>query len=305
VARPRLVFFGTADFSLPTLRTLASLDYHIVGVVTRPDARVGRSGQPVAPAVKQYAESQRLTVLQPKRPSDIIPELRALEPTHGILVSYGRLIPASILELVAGGIINVHASLLPRWRGASPIEAAILAGDRHTGVSLMQLEPGLDTGPVYAQHKIRLGGHETKPELYDRLAALGAELLVRELPGILSGTLTPVAQPETGATSCGLITKAAGQLDWTKPASVLEREIRAYLGWPGSSGLVAGRQVIVTAAHVGLGFTRLKPGEAIASGGELAVVTGDSLLVIDRLKPAGRREMTGREFVAGVPEFHR
>lgn len=303
--RPRLVFFGTAEFSVPSLRALITSGANIVAVVTRPDARSGRHRELVAPPVKTLADNANLTVLQPTSPIQITPELAALEPTIGILVSYGRLIPASILKAFPDGIINVHASLLPRWRGASPIESALLAGDRSTGISLMRLETGLDTGPVYARHELKLGGHETRPELYDRLAALGAELLVQQLPAIILGQLKPVAQNDAKVTTCGLITKADGLIDWTKPAISLERQIRAYLGWPGSVTEISGRTVTVTAAHIGLSHGKLAPGRAIAHDGELAVATGDGLLVIDRLKPAGRREMSGREFVAGVPELRR
>ena len=305
MSRPRLVFFGTADFSVPTLRALIAGDYPIVAVVTRPDARVGRHRELVAPAVKTVAEDARLTVLQPERPAEIMPELRALEPTIGVLVSYGLIIPPSILELFPDGIINIHGSLLPRWRGASPIEAALLAGDHFTGVSLMKLESGLDTGPIYTSHHIKLGGHETKPILYERLAALGAELLAHRLPAIIDGSLPPVSQDESLVTTCGLITKADGCVDWTKPAATLEREVRAYLGWPGSAAEILGRTVTLTASHVGLGTAKIDPGTAIAHDGELAIATGNGLLIIDRLKPSGRREMTGREFVAGVPELRR
>jgi methionyl-tRNA formyltransferase len=294
----RLVFFGTDAFSVPSLIRLLAEQRHIVAVVTKPDSRTGRGRELSSPAVKRLADAGGIPVFQPSRVRDIESSLRKLEPTAGVVVAYGKIIPQAVLDVFPKGLINVHASLLPLYRGASPIEHAILAGDEDTGVTLMQLEAGLDTGPTYDSSSVQLVGTETRPDLYERLAELGADLLSSKLDAILSGTIVPVPQDNSLASHTGLINKRDGHIDWTKPAAQLEREVRAYLIWPGSHAEVSGIDVTITAAHVEPGAG--DPGTAYRTpDGQLGVHTGAETLVIDRLKPSGKREMTGQEFLAG------
>jgi methionyl-tRNA formyltransferase len=224
----------------------------------------------------------------------------ALRPDAGIVVAYGKLIPSVILEQFPKGLINIHASLLPRYRGASPIESAILAGDDATGVTLMRLDKGMDTGPTYDVAKLQLTGTETRPDLYAQLAELGSEHLSAKLTAILEGNIVPVPQDSTQATTVGLIRKQDGHIDWSQPAITIERQIRAYLDWPGSRTEITGTDATITAAHIhvadGPAGTAFK-----TPSSELAVYAGVGSLIIDRLKPAGKREMTGLEFLAGHP----
>jgi methionyl-tRNA formyltransferase len=296
-----LIFFGTDAFSVPSLIRLLAEDWPITAVVTKPDSPTGRGRQITPPAVKRLAEAKKIPVLQPNRLSDCIPQIDRLRPTAGIVVAYGKIIPESVISLFPKGLINVHASLLPRWRGASPIEHTILSGDTDTGVTLMSIEPGLDTGPTYTSAKIQLGGTETRLDLYEQLAEMGADLLSSDLGAILSGTIAPIPQDSEGVTSTKLIVKADGDIDWTNPAVRLEREVRAYLGWPGSRTTIAGTPVTITAART-LAASGGPAGTAyVTPSRELAVYTGDGSLVVDTLKPAGKAEMTGQAFLTGHP----
>jgi methionyl-tRNA formyltransferase len=298
IPRNPIIFFGTDAFSVPSLIRLLAEKWNVVGVVTKPDSHTGRGRELTYPAVKRIALASGIPVLQPPKVSEISDKLRHLNPDAGIVVAYGKIIPASVINLFPGGLINVHASLLPRYRGASPIEAAILAGDEAAGVTLMQIDEGMDTGPTYDAAKLQLAGTETKHDLYEQLAELGADLLSAKLSHILDGTIVPIPQDNTYATHVGLIQKDDGRIDWSKPAQTLEREVRAYVGWPGSRTHLAGTEVTITAARVspkdGPAGTPYK-----SPSGELAVYAGSGSLIIDTLKPAGRREMTGPEFLAG------
>ncbi|HEY2003953.1 MAG TPA: methionyl-tRNA formyltransferase [Candidatus Saccharimonadia bacterium] len=300
MTRDRIVFFGTDAFSVPSLVHLLAAEWNVVAVVTKPDSHTGRGQELTSPAVKRLAEARHIPVFQPRKLSDIEDQLSDLSPTAGIVVAYGRIIPASILRLFPKGVINVHASLLPKYRGASPIEAAILNGDPATGVTLMQLDTGLDTGPTYDNSTLQLAGTENRLSLYEQLAELGADLLETKLTAILGGTIVPIPQDSPQATTTRLITKDDGRINWSQPAETLERQIRAYLGWPGSRAELAGTEITITQAHV---FPKDGPaGTAYKTpASELAVYAAKGSLIIDYLKPAGKREMTGPEFLAGHP----
>jgi methionyl-tRNA formyltransferase len=293
-----IVFFGTDAFSLPSLIRLVSGGWNVVGVVTKPDARTGRGRQLTAPAVKRLADARGIPVLQPVSLADIETDLINLHAKIGIVVAYGKIIPANMLKLFPLGLINVHASLLPKYRGASPIEAAILSGDTETGVTLMQLEAGLDTGPTYDIATLQLDGTENRIDLYEHLAEMGADLLEAQIGAILEEQVVPIPQDHGSAVTVGRINKADGLIDWSKPAETLEREVRAYLGWPGSRTTIAGADVTITEAH-----TAEDHGPAGVAyktkNGELAIYAGDGSLVIDSLRPAGKRDMSGRDFLAG------
>lgn len=228
-------------------------------------------------------------------------DLKPHEAKLAVLAAYGRILPQRVLDEFPLGIINIHPSLLPIYRGPTPIEQAILDGAPKTGVSIMRLTAAMDEGPVYKQKGVALTGHESKADLAGHLQALGAELLLEVLPGIASGELKPRQQPhpDRDASYTKLIRKADGAIDWAKPATQLEREVRAYLGWPGSFTAIAGTEVIITAAEV---INENGPaGQPFKAGGSLAVYCGKEALKIIRLKPSGKREMTGSEFLAGHP----
>jgi methionyl-tRNA formyltransferase len=298
VTPDRLIFFGTDAFSVPALIQLISEHWNLVAIVTKPDSRAGRGQELTFPAVKRLGLASGIPVLQPEKLSDIHNEIKNLKPDAGIVVAYGKIIPQRIMDLFPKGLINIHPSLLPLYRGSSPIEATILNDDTDTGVTLMRIDAGMDSGPTYTADKLQLDGTENRPDLYEKLAEMGASLLTAKLSGILEGTIVALPQEKSKATKTERIQKSAGTVVWTKPAVQLEREVRAYLGWPGSHGQVAGTDAIITSVRVAPNSG--KPGTAyITPAEELAVYTGDGSLIIDTLKPAGKREMTGPEFLAG------
>jgi methionyl-tRNA formyltransferase len=298
-----IVFFGTDAFSVPSLIRLIATNRSVVAVVTKPDSFTGRGRTLTQPAVKRLALSKDIPVYQPLDLATIETQLCALKPQLGIVVAYGKIIPPTLLRLFPDGLVNVHASLLPRYRGASPIESAILAGDDETGATLMHIDAGLDTGPTYDVAKLQLGGTETREELYARLAELGADLLANNLSAILEGRVVAIPQNESEAVTVGRIKKIDGQIDWNKPAIKLEREVRAYLGWPGSYTKLGKTILTITAAHVErLATDPKQPGQPFKTeSGQLAYSTAKNALVVDRLKPAGKREMPSRDFLAGHP----
>lgn len=246
-----LVFFGTEDFSLVALRGLIEAGYTIAAVVTKPDSKKGRGHKVTPPQVKVLAEAHGIPVWQPTKLTAIADDIVALGDVAGVLVSYGKIIPQSIIDLFSPGIINVHPSLLPIYRGPSPIESAIKNDDAETGVSIMRLSAAMDAGPVYAQSSHALSGTETRPALYATLATGGTKLLLDTLPAILDGSLTPAPQDDSKAVYCSLLDKRDALLDLTSmSAAQAERTIRAHLGFPKSKLELLGQPCVITAAHV-------------------------------------------------------
>lgn len=247
----KILFFGTEDFSAASLSALIAAGYTIAAVVTKPDSKKGRGHKLSAPLVKEIALAHDIPVWQPQKLATIADDIKKLQPIAGVLVSYGKIIPQSIIDLFTPGIINVHPSLLPKYRGPSPIESAIVNGDATTGVSIMQLSSAMDAGPVYRQTRINLTGTETGPLLYKKLAQIGADELTSVLPTILAGLLQPTEQDDTQVTYCQLLTKADGELDPTRlTAAEAERRVRAYQTFPKTRLALDDRVVIVTNAHV-------------------------------------------------------
>jgi methionyl-tRNA formyltransferase len=247
----KILFFGTEDFSAASLEALIDSGFDVAAVITKPDAPKGRGHKLTEPLVKRIAVSHDIPVWQPAKLNDIHGDIKALQPVAGVLVSYGRIIPQSIIDLFTPGIINVHPSLLPAYRGPSPIESAILNGDDTTGISIMRLSSKMDAGPVYHQVEHTLSGTETKPYLYKMLAEIGASELVKVLPEILNGSLTPREQNDELASYCNLLNKNDGVLDpSTMTAIDAERKVRAYLGFPKTRLNLFGHNVIITKASV-------------------------------------------------------
>lgn len=308
--RARTVFFGSGSFAVPILEALVSApEIELVGVVAAPDRPSGRGGRIQSVPVVRRARELGLPVLQPARVRDpeVIEAIARLRPDLGVLADYGRLIPEALLALPARGILNLHPSLLPRHRGAAPIQATILAGDREAGVTLIRMDAGLDTGPIVAVERWPLGGRETAPELEARAAAAGAALLRRSLAGWLAGTLPAHAQPAEGVTLTRPLRRADGHLDPARTAAELERQVRAYQPWPGSyldSSL--GRLVVWRASVLADGAGpagRAEPGQLVAVGDGLGLVTAHGLLRLEEVQLAGRRRMTGPELRRGHPEL--
>lgn len=286
-----IVFFGTEDFSAGFLDALCDGGYDVRLVVTKPDAKKGRGHKLSAPLVKVRAQARNIPVIQPDKLSDIRGAVGAIgDDAAGILVSYGKIIPQSIIDLFDPGIINVHPSLLPRYRGPSPIESAILNGESETGVSIMQLSKEMDAGPVYSQIRTSLDGTETRAELYQMLGALGVDELLRVLPDIMSGALQPSPQDDSHATYCSLLSKADGTL---RPdgltAQQAERQIRAYQGFPKSRLTFGGMTIIVTKAHVS---------DERRTPLDLKCKDGRFLSVDELIAPSGKA-MTAGDFLRG------
>ena len=247
---PKIVFFGTENYSLITLKALVDNGFNVVCVVTKPDTRRGRGHKLAEPPVKTFAKSHNIPVLQPNKVSEITEHIKQLQPVTGILVAYGKIIPQSIIDLFTPGIINVHPSLLPKYRGPSPIESAIANRDHETGVSIMQLDKKMDAGPVYSQITQPLNEKETKPELYDKLFHDGTALLIKNLPDIINNTIIPTPQNDNNATYCQLLTKENSWIDPERmTAAEADAHVRAHLGFPRSRINIGGRDIIITKSH--------------------------------------------------------
>jgi len=304
-ADARIVFAGSPEFAVPSLRSLIESGYDVVAVLTQPDRPAGRGRRLQPVAVKEFAAGAGLDVLQPQNLSaaDIQHKLRSMSPDLMIVVAYGLLLPVAVLEIPRAGCINVHASRLPRWRGASPVQAAILAGDPISGVSIMRMEQGLDTGPVYAIEDIRIGEHETAGQLHDRLAQAGAHMLVRALEGILDGSSIPRAQSAADATYAGRISKADAAIDWTRSAVTIDRQIRAYNPWPVAETRLDGLRLRCWFAELaGAHGSDAAPGECVSAGPDgVDIQTGDKVLRLKELQLPGGQRMDAGEFVRGHP----
>lgn len=297
ISKP-IVFFGTEDFSLIALQALLDANAPVALVVTKPDMQKGRGHHVVEPPVKKLAKLHNIPVLQPYRIIDCMSEVNTLDQPVGVLVSYGKIIPQTVIDLFSPGIINIHPSLLPRYRGPSPIESAILNGDTETGVSIMRLDARMDAGPVYAQTRMRTTGRETAETLYMQLGELGAHMLIENLPAIIDGSLSAKAQDEVDATYCNLLTKEAGIIDWNKSAIEIERDIRAYHAWPKSRTSLAGIECIITEADIRV-MSKAAPGTLLPEKNKLFVATGADWLEIKSIKPIGKKEMPIQAFLQG------
>jgi methionyl-tRNA formyltransferase len=302
VASPRTVFFGSGSFALPVLIRIADPSLaRLVGVVSAPPRPSGRGRRPSSTPVAKAAEQAGRPLLTPAslRDQAALAALAALRPELIVLADYGRLIPGSVLALPPLGALNLHPSLLPRHRGASPIPATIAAGDTRTGVTLMRMDEGLDTGPIVAQRMVALDGSETAPELEASLAQLAAELLADSLPAWVSGGLTERPQPVEGASLTRPLRREDGRLDPALPAHRLERQVRAYQPWPGSWLEWDSDRIVVWRASVEETRTTDLPGTVAATAAGPVLVTSDGGLRLDEVQPAGRRRMSGADYLRG------
>lgn len=298
----RIVFFGNERLGIglgtkvPVLRALLANDYEIAAVIVAQNGG-SKSRNNRSLEIEEVADANGIPVLSPNNLEDIKSDLVNMRAKAGVLIAYGKIIPKNIIDIFPRGIINIHPSLLPLHRGPIPIESVILNNEKETGVSLMQLTDKMDAGPVYAQEKINLSGTEYKDELAEKLVNLGSKLLIEKLPYVLNGTLEPVKQNSSLATYDKLIKKSDGELDFTKTASDLERQVRAFVGWPRSKANIGSNEIIVTRAHV----TKASgtPGTLYFEGDYFGVHCQENTLIIDTLIPAGKKEMSGSEFLLG------
>lgn len=306
---PRIVFMGTPEFAVPSLAALLNAGYDVVGVLTKEDQPAGR-GQQIEPSpINRLAVARGVPVQQPHtlRSAAAQAALAALAPDLIVVAAYGLILPQAVLDLPRHGCVNVHGSLLPRQRGAAPIAAAILAGDAEAGITLMLMDAGVDTGPMLASAALPIAPDDTTGSLTVKLADLGADLLVRMLPGWLNGDLAPRPQPEAGATYAPRIDKEAGQIDWTEPAALIERRVRAYQPWPSAYTTWNGQRLKVLRARVADGDPARgsgEPGTVIAGAGDAAgVMTGAGVLWLEEVQLAGKRALRLPAFLQGARGF--
>jgi methionyl-tRNA formyltransferase len=302
----RIVFIGTGEIGVPTLRTLFQSEHAVVGVVTQPDKPVGRSQRIQSPPVKQ-AWSRGFPAAEPTKPAPpllqptkikdapAIDQIRQLNPDLIVVMAYGQILPREVLDIAKIACLNLHASLLPRWRGAAPIQAAIASGDEETGITVMFMDEGLDTGDILLQRKITISPNETGGSLHDRLAEIAPAALFDALKMFPDPPRTP--QDSLATTHAPKLKRVHGQIDWNEPAEVIERKIRAFNPWPGAFTPFAGRNLkVFSAAIVDLSG---KAGEILRTDGELVIAASDRGLSLEQIQLEGSKRMTAAEFVRG------
>jgi methionyl-tRNA formyltransferase len=298
----RVAFAGTPAFAAAALEAIAAAGHTIVLVLTQPDRPAGRGLAPARSAVKVVAERLGVPVHQPERLKDPATHAPLREARADVLVvaAYGLILPQAVLDIPARGAVNIHASLLPRWRGAAPIQRAILAGDARSGITIMQMDAGLDTGPMLLHEAVDIAPAETAGTLHDKLAALGAKLILPALEGLDRGTLAPVPQPAEGVTYAAKIDKREARIDWTRPAVEIERLVRAFDPVPGATGRLRGQDVKVWRAQPCAGAGA--PGTVLQSSeAGVAVACGTGALLLTELQRAGGKRLAVGNFLRGFP----
>ena len=304
----RIVFAGTPEFSVPALQALHDAGHSIVAAYTQPDRPAGRGREVASSAVKQRALALGVPVEQPPtlKSPDAQQRLAAYAPDLMVVVAYGLILPQAVLDIPRLGCLNIHGSLLPRWRGAAPIQRAVLAGDERTGISIMLMDAGLDTGPELLRRELTIGPHETGGELHDRLAPLGAQAIVEAVQGWAAGTLRAMPQPAAGATYAVKIRKDEARIDWTRTADEIDRQVRAFNPWPVAETRLGGEQVRiweacpVTAENAA--EPHAAPGTVLkAPAGRLVVATGGGLLELLTVQFPGRKPLKARDILNSRP----
>ncbi len=298
----RIIFFGTPSFAIPTLKRLLQETDEVVAVVTQPDREKGRGRKVVPSPVKEFALQHKISVFQPKKVKDenFYENLKALQPDLIVVVAYGQILPKSILDIPRYGAVNVHASLLPKYRGASPIAWAILKGEKRTGVTTIKMDEGMDTGDILLQKEIILGERETFESLHDRLALLGEEVLMETLERMKKGDLTPIPQDHSEATFAPPFKKEDGRIDWKKEAREIDCQIRALNPWPGTFTEWNGRLLKIFSGEVRQGISKGEAGRVVWVGADfIEVETGNGSLLIKEVQLEGKRRMSVKEFLSG------
>ncbi len=298
---PTIVFFGNERLATGvttdclTFKSLLKAGYNIASLILHDEGSSGRKKR--LPEIAQVATDNGVPIIYVHKLKEVEDQIKALNAEAAVLVAFGKIIPQSTIDLFPKGIINIHPSKLPEHRGPTPLESIILSGQPETAISIMQLTAAMDAGPVYIQRTLPVPSKITKQELVNVVSKLSSEMLVQHLPAILDGSLQPQTQNHDLATYDQLLTKTSGLVDWTKPAAVLEREVRAYAGWPKSQAQIGNQQVILTECDVI--NTSLKPSEIVATKKELTVGCGQDSLKILKLQPVNKKEMPIQAFLSG------
>jgi len=300
----RIAFAGTPQFALPALRALLASRHQVVGVLTQPDRPAGRGRELRAPPIKLLATEHGLPVAQPAtlKTAEGRAALHGWAPELMVVVAYGLILPKPVLMLPRMGCLNIHGSLLPRWRGAAPIQRAVLAGDAETGISIMQLDEGLDTGPVLLERRRPIGLHDTAGDLHDALSELGAAALLEAIDGLVTGELLPRAQPAEGVTHAAKIEKSEARIDWSVTATQIDRRIRAFNPWPVAETRLAGEGLRLLRSSVADAQAReAAPGTVLGLADDgLRVACGEGVIAISELQRAGKRPVSARDFANAV-----
>lgn len=307
-SKTKILFAGTPDFAVPYLTALKNDgSFEIVGVITQPDKPSGRKQELTPSPIKQAATALGTKILQPEKligNQEIISEIKNLNPDLLIVVAYGLIVPKQILDLFPRGAINVHPSLLPQYRGASPIQSALLNGEKTTGISIMLMDEKMDHGPLLKQVEVALTGEETNKSLHDQLAVMGAPLLLETIKKYLAGEITPVDQDHGQATFCKTISKEDAQINWQSSAQEIKQKIYAFYPWPATWTTWKDKRLkIYPPVQVISEQSDIKVGEIFLSEGKLAVKTGADALVINQLQLEGKKEVLANEFLRGYPEI--
>jgi methionyl-tRNA formyltransferase len=295
-----VVFMGTPDFAVPTLNAL--IQHHkVIGVVTQPDRPAGRKNGLKAPPVKELALAHNIPVLQPEKLRHIRNDLQKWEADVFIVAAFGQILPQSVLDMPKNGCINVHGSLLPRWRGAAPIHAAIRTGDPETGITIMLMDAGLDTGAMLTKSAIPILPDDTTQILHDKMAHLGADLLIETIPAYLRGDITPQAQDEALVTIAPQIEKEEGHVHWSLQAIHIERLVRAFTPWPSTYTFWEGKQLKIHKGRVANGHAPV--GQVVTHGDGVAIGTGENLFLPLEVQLEGKKRVSIAEFLRGYPHF--
>ncbi len=300
----RIVFFGTPSFALPSLQVLILGPDSVVAVVTQPDRERGRGRKVVPPPVKELALQKGVLLLQPEKVKGVSFQeaLKDLKPDLFIVVAYGQILPKSLLIIPKHGAVNVHGSLLPKYRGAAPIAWAILNGERETGVTTMMMDEGMDTGDLLLQSEVPIREDETTETLHDRLASLGAQMLTETLKRMKTGEIRPISQDHSKATYAPMLKKEDGSIDWTREAEGIDRQVRAFHPWPGAYTGWQGRLLKIYRGEVRKGKKTGKAGTVLWVGADfIEVETGRDSYLIKEVQPEGKRRMSVQDFLAGHP----
>lgn len=309
----RVIFLGTPEFAVPTLeRLIEEKDFEVVGVVCQPDRPKGRGNKIVAPPVKEKALQHGIPVLQPEKLSkakETVEAMRAMKPDVIVMVAFGQILKEVVLQMPPMGVINIHGSLLPHYRGAAPINWSIINGDTITGITTMQTEAGVDTGPMLLKGEVEIGENMTAPELAVKLSKIGAELIITTLRGLKDGSVKPEPQNDEEATFAPILTKEMGELDWTKPARQIHNLVRALLPWPGTSTVFRGVPLkivtteIVKDGHSETDHPRKTPGTILSQSKDVLIACGESgteRLRLVTVKPQGKGDIPARSWINGI-----
>lgn len=302
--RWRIIFFGTPSFAIPTLTSLIQGPDEVVAVVTQPDREKGRGRKVIPPPVKEFSLKYRVPVLQPQKVKEegFRETLRAFQPDLMVVVAYGQILPKSILDIPKHGAVNVHASLLPKYRGASPIAWAILKGEKKTGITTIKMDEGMDTGDILLQKELTIGETETFESLHHRLALLGAEVLLETIERTKKKDLTPIPQDHSEATFAPSFKKEDGRIDWKREAKEIDRQIRALNPWPGAFTEWRDRLLKIFSGEIREGKSTEEPGRVVWVGSDfIEVETGKGSFLIKEVQLEGKKRMSIREFLSGHP----